>query len=131
MNFIMKDSIINIPQINKNLVLYTFIEFMVRQLLALCLILMGCLSISLNHKRWSTSNKDLAKITDINWNYCDLKCIYLENYLDGADFVVLNFVEIGSNSKFADCYVATNSSYDHWSVKINNSMYSRICGGDP
>jgi hypothetical protein len=38
-----------------------------------------------NHHIWNTSNKKYAvpnlPYLDFYWNYCDKKCLYLQNYL--------------------------------------------------
>ena len=55
----------------------------------------------------------LAQISDVLWNYCDLKCLYLENYYPNYDFVVLIFSHKDSitptntlgDQKIAACYI--------------------------
>lgn len=51
-----------------------------------------------NHKRWSISNKKsaAAKIPylDYYWNYCDKKCLYLQNYLPSHLKNIYQFVVI-------------------------------------
>lgn len=88
-------------------------------------VLNNCLNY--RHDLWSTKDEELAKITDITWNYCDLKCLYLENYLPNADFVVLKFNKVDTLEQYADCYVAQPHGYVHWSKMIKNTMYSQIC----
>ncbi len=54
---------------------------------------------SLRHEWWY----DLKNgITDYLWNFCDYKCLYLENYAQGKDFVV---VELEDTKDFWQCYV--------------------------
>ena len=69
----------------------------------------------------------LLRVTDNDrkWNYCDLKCLYLENYSD-QDFVVISFKEHGYRPDFAACYVKTEkeaNSYVLWNQVIQNKFF--------
>lgn len=52
-------------------------------------------SMQLRHDYWYTAPKAvIAKkvpFSDLTWNYCDMKCTYLEKYNPGKDFVVIGF----------------------------------------
>lgn len=71
--------------------------------------------IALRHYEWSTADKELSQITDITWNYCDLKCLYLENELPGIDTVVVTFQDPDTGEEIADCYLRHETSYTLWS----------------
>jgi len=67
-----------------------------------------------NHKKWSISNKKSASAKipylDYYWNYCDKKCLYLQNYLpinkkNDYQFAVVEFTETDEDESFAACYV--------------------------
>lgn len=69
---------------------------------------------------------------DYFWNYCDKKCLYLQNYLDVVsqvryEFVVVEFAadEDDEGDKFASCYAVDKltQEYKLWSEIINNSWY--------
>ena len=49
-----------------------------------------CLHLPQEHEEWDNSMSTLSHISDVLWNYCDLKCLYLETYFD-YDFVALIF----------------------------------------
>ena len=61
---------------------------------------------------------DLARISDVRWNYCDLKCLYLEKYYD-YDFLTLIFSKKSSISpenkkgdhSIAECYIKEITGY--------------------
>lgn len=48
-----------------------------KKLLIFSLVSWYILTLHLTHSLWSTKDKGLAKVTDVTWNYCDLKCLYL------------------------------------------------------
>jgi hypothetical protein len=47
------------------------------------------------HDYWYTAQKSIVKtgapLSDLAWNYCDLKCLYLERYYLTADFAFITF----------------------------------------
>lgn len=53
------------------------------------------LNIRKNHDAWYTIMRKTAETgvegTDAGWDYCDLKCLYMENLKPGYDFFVVNF----------------------------------------
>lgn len=64
--------------------------------------------------------------------YCDLKCLYLEHYYQGVDFVWINFAQT-AKPNFAACYIrkVTSSglvSYSLWNTVANNTFYNLYCG---
>ena len=63
-------------------------RYIVTDLLILSLLINDTLS------NWDTKYRDISFITDINWNYCDLKCLYLEKYHNNTDFVVVTFSHV-------------------------------------
>lgn len=66
---------------------------------------------------------------DYKWNYCDLKCLYLQKYYPEKDFVVL---VLGATFKetFAACYVKTLLGYTIWNKVISNDWFEQYCGSD-
>ena len=87
-----------------------------------------------SHEYWYTAAKSTATTgipyADISWNYCDLKCLYLENLYEGKDFVVINFEEAAYKPNFAACYVRTSHGYALWNTVAQNSFFEENCGGD-
>ena len=60
-----------------------------------------------SHLYWF--NKDNPKNlgqNDSRWNYCDLKCLYLERYYHNKDFLVL-VLTAPLRETFSACYVKT------------------------
>lgn len=57
--------------------------------------------------------------SDKNWNYCDEKCLYLENYSKGKDFVVVKFSERFKHP-FSACYVKSDKTYVLWNKVVKN-----------
>lgn len=85
----------------------------------------------LDHKFWLTTPKATIGITDRAWNYCDEKCLYLENYVEDTDFVVIYFKDIAFKPNFAACYAKKkDGSYQLWNKVIKNQFYEKLCGGD-
>ena len=68
--------------------------------------------------------------SDVAWDYCDLKCLYLENYYPNTDFVVLNFEEAAYKPNFAACYVRSANGYSLWNTVASNTFYEENCGED-
>lgn len=94
-------------------------------------------SLELRHNFWYTAPKAAVvkgiPFSDTAWNYCDMKCTYLEKYNPGKDFVVIPFTESTFKPDFAACYVvSTNgtSQYTLWSNVTQNAYYEKNCGGD-
>ena len=87
-----------------------------------------------SHAYWYTAAKKTATTgvpyADISWNYCDLKCTYLENYYPDKDFVVMEFEEAAYKPNFAACYVQTSNGYALWNTVAKNSFFDDNCGGD-
>ena len=89
-----------------------------------------------SHDFWFTGLKKYVKKGDTaalsNWMYCDLKCLYLEHYNPGVDFVYINFAQTGHPS-FAACYVRKVTltglvSYSPWNTVTSNSFFNLYCG---
>lgn len=95
-------------------------------------------SLELRHNFWYTAPKAAVTsgipFSDVSWNYCDMKCTYLEKYNPGKDFVVIPFTESTFKPDFAACYVATSAnstvSYTLWSNVTKNTYFEANCGGD-
>jgi len=51
-----------------------------------------------NHQEWKLSSKKAAieklPYIDYFWNYCDKKCLYLQNYLSHNDKIIYQFVVV-------------------------------------
>jgi hypothetical protein len=96
------------------------------------------LSVDFSHNYWflkyqNTSGDVFVKSKQEKvWNFCDLRCLYLENYVD-EDFVVIHFGEPAYRPDFAACYVKDPSAkggYTLWENKISNAFYEDNCGMD-
>ena len=104
-------------------------------ILSLLLIIL-CQSLNLQtHDYWFTKFKKSAQsgipYADVAWNYCDLKCIYLESIVPNTDFYVVNFQDTLYKPNFSACYaVVSGGKPQLWNKAISNSFYERICGGD-
>jgi hypothetical protein len=74
----------------------------------LLLLLSLCYSLKLlrNHDYWFLKTNPISVGNDFKWNYCDLKCLYLEKYNPEKDFVVIVFTAMFKDT-FAACYVKT------------------------
>lgn len=61
------------------------------------------------HDYWYTAQKSIVKtgapLSDLAWNYCDLKCLYLERYYPTADFAFITFNAGTFKPNFGACYV--------------------------
>ena len=63
------------------------------------------------------------------WYYCNLRCLYLENYAHNTDFVVITFTN-PIRDTFSACYVRTQTGYILWNKVISNKFFSQYCGND-
>lgn len=98
-------------------------------IIALLLIIDSALALTLHHQYWFEKDSPINGTTDKNWNYCDEKCLYLENYSKGKDFVVIKFSE-RFKYPFAACYVKSDKSYLLWNKVIQNQFFEKYCGSD-
>lgn len=89
------------------------------------------------HDYWYTAQKSIVKtgapLSDLAWNYCDLKCLYLERYYTGQDFVFIGFSQSVFKPNFGACYVVTrdasgNKTYALWNTVATNSFFDTYCG---
>ena len=71
----------------------------------------------------------IAQGNDLAWNYCDLKCLYLEHYYPDKDFVVIVFSSFLHDS-FAACYIKNGDSFTIWSNALSNIYFEKYCGND-
>lgn len=106
---------------------------MIKALLLSIFIFVSCSKYQkVGHKYWYTAPKKPAAtgipFADVAWNYCDLKCLYLENYYPNTDFVVINFEEAAYKPNFAACYVRSASGYSLWSTIASNAFFEENCG---
>ena len=103
-------------------------------LLAVLLVFATAKFTKASHEYWYTAAKKTATtgvpFADISWNYCDLKCLYLETYYPGKDFVVINFEEAAYKPNFAACYVRTTHGYALWNTVAKNNFFEENCGHD-
>lgn len=82
-----------------------------------------------SHQYWFMKNNPIEQGDDYSWNYCDLKCIYLENYYPDKDFVVVVFSALFHDT-FAACYIKNGEEYTLWSKVVSNSYFEKNCGSD-
>ena len=89
------------------------------------------------HNYWYTAQKSIVKsgapLADKAWNYCDLKCLYLERYYSAYDFAFITFNAGTFKPNFGACYViktdATGAkTYALWNSVATNSWYDANCG---
>ena len=107
-------------------------------ILAIMLLALGSASLTRNHNFWYTAGKSAATVgiwkSDYAWNYCDMKCTYLEHWNAGRDYVVISFSESTFKPNYAACYVATSTngttSYALWNTVSKNAWYEANCGAD-
>lgn len=61
-----------------------------------------------SHEYWFTGGKKSAEtkipFTDVAWNYCDYKCLYLEQLEPNYDFFIVNFKGTSKIPDFSACY---------------------------
>ena len=43
-------------------------------------LLINIYGLKINHNSWNLEEKKRISVTDVKWNYCDFKCLYLERY---------------------------------------------------
>lgn len=99
-------------------------------LVLLLLLLGGTLQLTLRtHDYWFNKDNPIARGSDADWNYCDLKCLYLEKYYPDKDFVVL-VLTAPLRDTFAACYVKTSEGYTIWSKVVTNPFFEKYCGED-
>lgn len=100
---------------------------------ALVVLLLVCLSSSLRmtpvHEYWFNMYNPKAFGNASRWYYCNFKCLYLENYMPGTDFVVIQFAA-PLRDTFSACYVKTAHSFLLWNKVISNKWFSEYCGND-
>ncbi len=106
---------------------------MVKALVVL-LVLLAAVSCNLmrTHDYWYTAQKKVvqtgAPLADTAWNYCDLKCLYLERYYPGKDFIWMEFSESVFKPNFGACYVANGAAKNLWNTVATNNWYETYCG---
>ena len=90
-----------------------------------------------NHQMWYTAPKELVNTFDWTWNYCDMKCTYLETVaatqgIGGLDFVSIEFTQGTLYPNFAACYLKTTSGatvvYRPWYTVVSNEWFETNCG---
>ncbi len=77
-------------------------------ILLLALLAAASASFLRTHDYWYTAGKALGKKGspfDYAWNYCDMKCLYLERWHTGKDFVFITFTQSTFKPNFGACYV--------------------------
>jgi hypothetical protein len=107
-------------------------------ILAIMLLALGSASLTRNHEFWYTAGKAAATAglwnSDYAWNYCDMKCTYLEKLFPGNDYVVISFSESTFKPNFASCYIAktanSTTTYALWNTGGKNTWYETNCGAD-
>jgi hypothetical protein len=88
------------------------------------------------HDYWYTAQKTLVKtgapMADTAWNYCDVKCLYLEKLSPANDFVFIGFTESVFKPNFGACYAVKNvggkKTYELWNKVVTNAWYEEFCG---
>lgn len=90
-----------------------------------------------SHNYWFTAPKAAVEAmkpgSDKDWNYCDLKCLYLERYYPVYDFCFITFTQQQAKPNFGACYVvkatsAGSKSYGLWNSVATNAFYDTYCG---
>jgi hypothetical protein len=110
---------------------------MMKTVLLVTLVALASASLTRNHNFWYTAGKVGATsgvpYADLAWNYCDMKCTYLEKIFANTDFVVIPFSESTLKPDFAACYIANNkngtTTYTLWNTVARNTYYEKNCGG--
>lgn len=106
-------------------------------ILLLVLLISTSANLSRTHDYWYTAQKTIVKthapLSDSAWNYCDLKCLYLEHYFSGNDFCFITFSQSIIKPNFGVCYVVkTDSSgkksYALWNTVATNKFFDEYCG---
>ena len=71
----------------------------------------------------------LTDVSDVLWNYCDVKCTYLERYFPNTDFLVGTFRNKQDGSTVGACYIKNIlGKLVPWNHEANNQFYSDLCG---
>lgn len=84
----------------------------------------------MHHSYWFEKGQpSLNNNNDDQWDYCDEKCLALEDLSKGKDFVVVKFHERWKQP-FAACYVKSGSKYLLWNKIVTSAFYEKHCGGD-
>lgn len=88
-----------------------------------------------DHEYWYTVNRKAAEtnvpFADVAWNYCDLKCTYLEKLYPNTDFYVVNFKDAFYKPNFSACYAKQTGGTDKlWNKVASNDFFEANCGGD-
>lgn len=81
------------------------------------------------HQYWFNKDNPVVNGNDKNWDFCDLKCLYLQHYAQDKDFVVV-VLTAPFHDTFAACYVKTSQGYTLWSKVVTNNFYEQNCGKD-
>lgn len=81
-----------------------------------------------NHDYWFNKWNPLHK-DDHKWDYCDYKCLYLENLINNKDFVVVSLSAF-LHDDFSVCYVKIGDSLILWNSVIENKFFEKTCGQD-
>ena len=103
-----------------------------RMLLALLLVAeIASLSLSPRayHDYWFKMYSPQEAGNSSRWYYCNLRCLFLENYAHHTDFVVITFTN-PIRDTFSACYVRTQTGYILWNKVISNKFFSQYCGND-
>ena len=76
------------------------------------------------HEYWFQMYSPKVAGNSSRWNYCNLKCLYLENYAHNTDFVVVTFTN-PLRDTFSACYVKTQTGYILWNKVMSNKFFSQ------
>lgn len=97
----------------------------------------SCSFLRTTHDYWYTAQKSIVKtgapLSDLAWNYCDLKCLYLERYYSTYDFAFITFNAGTFKPNFGACYIiktdaAGAKTYALWNSVATNAWYDTNCG---
>ena len=104
-------------------------------LLIILLPLLSALHLRPTHQYWYLASKKKAETNvpyaDVGWNYCDYKCLYLEELYPNIDFYIVNFKDTRGEPKFAACYAKpTGGTPKLWNKVADNTFFETNCGGD-
>lgn len=70
--------------------------------------------LALRHDYWFNKNHPKYARDDDRWDYCDYKCLSMENMVADKDFIVVVFTA-PLKETFSACYVKAGDSYTLWS----------------
>ena len=106
---------------------------MIQRLLLMGMIIIVTANLTLSpkayHEFWFNMYSPKVAGNSSRWYYCNLKCLYLENYAHHTDFVVITFTN-PLRDTFSACYVKTQTGYILWNKVISNKFYEQYCGHD-